>query len=430
MVQPFTAPESIVLRWARAWGMQELDHYRRAGGYEAARRVATGAITPDQVIESVTASGLRGKGGAGFPTGQKLKFIPRQAPVKYVVVNGDEGEPCTFKDRTLIEGCPHLLIEGILIAALTIGARKAYVYLRKEFYHGRRVLDAALEQARAAGFVGSGVFGTPSDVEIVVHSGAGAYIAGEETALLESLEGRRAMPRLRPPFPAQAGLYGKPTLLNNVETLCHLPVILTLGPETYKAYGPPALFSVSGAVSRPGVYEAPLGVPLRSLIFDYAGGLRPGRTFKAAFPGGSSSMLLTDEHLDVPMDYDSLRLVGSMLGSASVIVLDDTCDMVEIIARTVEFYREESCGKCTPCREGTIWITQVLERILHGRGRPDDLPLLESIARGMTGTCFCPLGESVPPSLGASLKHFRHEYERHIARAAGAPPEVHTVRGH
>jgi len=411
-------PESIILRWARTWGMQGIETYRSAGGYEAARRVASGEVPPDAVTEMIVASGLRGKGGAGFPTGQKWKFIPRQAATKYIVVNADEGEPCTFKDRTLIEGCPHLLIEGILIAAMTIGARKAYVYLRREFYHGRRLLDAAVAQARAAGLVGRGVFGTGHDVEIVVHSGAGAYIAGEETALLESLEGRRAMPRQRPPYPAQAGLYGQPTLVNNVETLCHVPVILTLGPDRYKAYGPPALFSVSGAVMTPGVYEAPLGVTMRSLIYDYAGGLRPGRTFKAAFPGGSSSKPLTEADLDVTMDYATLQAVGSMLGSASVIVIDDSADMVEVIARTVEFYREESCGKCTPCREGTIWVSQVLERILNGRGRVEDLSLLEHIAKGMTGTCFCPLGESVPPSLIASLEHFRHEYERHISRTA------------
>jgi NADH-quinone oxidoreductase subunit F len=398
--------------------MQDLEAYRRAGGYEAARRVVSGELSADQVIEMLTASGLRGKGGAGFPTGTKWKFIPRQAPVKYVVVNGDEGEPCTFKDRTLLEGCPHLLIEGTLIAALTVGAHKAYIYLRREFYHGRHLLEAALTQARAAGIVGPDVFGRGRGVEIVVHSGAGAYIAGEETALLESLEGRRALPRQRPPYPAQAGLYDRPTLINNVETLCHVPVILTLGPAVYRSYGPPALFSISGAVVKPCVYEAPLGTSLRSLIFDYAGGLRPGRTFKAAFPGGSSSRLLTEEHLDVGMDYDSLRAVDSMLGSASVIVIDDTADMVEVIARTVEFYREESCGKCTPCREGTIWISQVFERILHGRGRMEDLDLLEGIARGLTGTCFCPLGESVPPSLVASLQSFRHEYERHIAKAA------------
>ncbi len=409
--------DSILLKWTRDSGTHDIETYRRQGGYEAARRVAT-ELPPDSVIDLLIQSGLRGKGGAGFPTGQKWKFIPRGAPIKYVVVNGDEGEPGTFKDRTLIEGCPHLLIEGIIIAAVTTGAKKVYIYLRKEFYTGRRLLDAALAQARGAGFVGERIFGSEHTVDIVVHSGAGAYIAGEESALLESLEGRRAMPRLRPPFPAQAGLYQKPTLLNNVETLCHVPSIITLGPERYKELGPPALFSVSGAVARPGVYELPLGTTLREMIFTHAGGLRPGRRFKAAFPGGSSSMILTGDNLDVRMDYDTLRQVGSMLGSAAVVVIDDSADMVEVMARVVEFYRDESCGKCTPCREGTVWITQIFDRILHGRGRMEDLALLESVARGMTGTCFCPLGESVPPSLVASLKHFRGEYEAHIARAA------------
>ncbi len=408
-------PDSILLKWVRDGGMHDLEAFRRAGGYQAAKRVADGAVAPDQLIDMLVQSGLRGKGGAGFPTGQKWKFIPRNSPVKYVVVNADEGEPGTFKDRTLIESCPHLLIEGIVIAAMTIGARKAYVYLRKEFYRGRRLLDEAIAEARSAGIVGERVFGSGHTVEIVVHSGAGAYIAGEESALLESLEGRRALPRLRPPFPAQAGLYQQPTLLHNVETLCHIPAVITMGPEGYKALGPPALFSVSGAVVRPGVYEAPLGVTLRSLVFEHAGGLRPGRRFKAAFPGGSSAALLTEADLDVKMDYDSLRDAGTMLGSAAVIVIDDAADIVEVIARTVEFYRDESCGKCTPCREGTIWITQIFDRLREGRGRTEDLALLESVAAGMTGTCFCPLGESVPPSLVASLRHFRGEYERRIA---------------
>jgi NADH-quinone oxidoreductase subunit F len=412
-----TVPQPILLNWVQGTGFQDLEAYRRAGGYEAARRVVDG-MPPESVIDILVQSGLRGKGGAGFPTGQKWKFIPRSAPVKYVVVNADEGEPGTFKDRTLIEGCPHLLIEGILIAAVTIGARKAYIYLRREFYRGRRLLDAALEQARAAGLVGERIFGTSHSVDIVVHSGAGAYIAGEESALLESLEGRRALPRLRPPFPAEAGLYQQPTLVNNVETLCHVPAIITLGPERYKELGPPALFSISGSVARPGVYELPLGTTLRAMVFDHAGGLRPGRRFKAAFPGGTSSALLTEADLDVRMDYDTLRQAGSMLGSAAVIVLDDAVDIVEVIARTVEFYREESCGKCTPCREGTVWITQVFDRLLGGQGRMEDLALLESIAAGMTGTCFCPLGESVPPSLVASLRHFRHEYERYVTAGA------------
>lgn len=410
-------PESILLKWVQDGRYRELDAYRRAGGYEAARRVAEG-MPSESVIDLLVQSGLRGKGGAGFPTGQKWKFIPRTAPVKYVVVNADEGEPGTFKDRTLLEGCPHLLVEGVVIAALTIGARKAYVYLRREFYAARRLLEAAITAARQAGILGEGVFGSAHTLDIVVHSGAGAYIAGEESALLESLEGRRALPRLRPPFPAQAGLYQQPTLLQNVETLCHVPAILTLGPERYRELGPPALFSVSGAVTRPGVYELPLGTTLRSIIFEHAGGLREGRRFKAAFPGGSSSALLTEADLDVRMDYDTLRQAGSMLGSAAVIVMDDTADIVEVIARAVEFYRDESCGKCTPCREGTIWITQVFDRLLSGRGRIEDLTLLESIAAGMTGTCFCPLGESVPPSLVASLRHFRHEYERYVTAGA------------
>jgi NADH-quinone oxidoreductase subunit F len=410
-------PESILLKWVQDGRFRELDAYRRAGGYEAARRVAEG-MPPESVIDLLVQSGLRGKGGAGFPTGQKWKFIPRSAPVKYVVVNADEGEPGTFKDRTLLEGCPHLLVEGIVIAALTIGARKAYVYLRKEFYTARRLLDAAIAAARQAGILGERVFGSAHTLDIVVHSGAGAYIAGEESALLESLEGRRALPRLRPPFPAQAGLYQQPTLLQNVETLCHVPAVLTLGPERYRELGPPALFSISGAVVRPGVYELPLGTTLRAMIFEHAGGLREGRRFKAAFPGGSSSALLTEADLDVRMDYDTLRQAGSMLGSAAVIVMDDGADIVEVIARTVEFYRDESCGKCTPCREGTAWITQVFDRLRSGRGRAEDLGLLESIAAGMTGTCFCPLGESVPPSLVASLRHFRAEYEGYVTAGA------------
>jgi NADH-quinone oxidoreductase subunit F len=407
-------PDSVLLRWARTPGMADLEPYRLAGGYEAARRVAVGALTSDQVIEAVVASGLRGKGGAGFPTGQKWKFIPRHAPTTYVVVNADEGEPGTFKDRTLIEGCPHLLVEGIVIAAVTIGARKTYVYLRREFSRGIRLLSAAVAQARAAGFVGEGIFGTKRSVDIVLHPGAGAYIAGEESALLESLEGRRPVPRLRPPFPAQAGLYGRPTLVQNVETLCHLPAILTLGPARYRSLGPPTLFSVSGAVMRPGVYELPLGTTLRSLIFRHAGGLRPGRRFKAAFPGGPSSGLLTEEHLDIPMDYDSLRGVGSMLGSAAVIVIDDAADMVEVAARAVAFYRNESCGKCTPCRIGTRRMWRILHRILRGEGRAGDLERLEALARRVRATSFCGLGQTAPNALLDTLRYFRHEYVAHV----------------
>ena len=407
------AAESILLRFTEGEGTFDLEAYRRAGGYDAAKHALT-ALAPDSVIDIVEQSGLRGKGGAGFPTGRKWKFIPKGAPVKYVVVNGDEAEPCTFKDHLLLERAPHLLVEGIIIASYAVGARRAYVYVRREGYLARERLEAAVTAAEQAGLLGDGIFGTDFSLRVVVHTGAGAYIAGEESALLESLEGRRAMPRARPPFPAIAGLYGKPTVINNVETLCHVPAVIRLGPEAYSALGPPALFSVSGHVRRPGVYELPLGTRMRELI-EAAGGLRQGRRFKAAFPGGSSSAILTAAHLDVPMDYEPLKQAGSMLGSASLIVMDDSTCMVRTVARAVDFYKEESCGKCTPCREGTYWLSQIFRRILSGRGRLADLDLLAHVAGGMKGgTCFCLLGDSVPPSLEASLQHFRHEYEHHI----------------
>ncbi len=406
------AAESVLLRYAEGDGTADIEAYRKTGGYEAARRALT-TLTPESVIDIVEQSGLRGKGGAGFSTGRKWKFIPKGAPVKYVVVNGDEAEPCTFKDHYLLEGAPHLLVEGIIITAYAVGARKAYVYVRRGGYRARERLQQAVEAAYARGFLGARIFGTEVDLDVVVHTGAGAYIAGEESALLESLEGKRALPRARPPFPAIAGLYGKPTVINNVETLSHIPAVIRLGPEAYKALGPPALFSVSGHVRRPGVYELPLGTPMREMIAA-AGGLRAGRSFKAAFPGGSSSAILTAEHLDVPLDYEPLRAAGSMLGSASLIVMDDSTCIVRTVARAVGFYKEESCGKCTPCREGTVWLSQIFTRVLDGRGRREDLDLLAHVSKGMNGTCFCLLGESVPPSLDASLHHFRHEYEYHI----------------
>jgi NADH-quinone oxidoreductase subunit F len=407
------AAESILLRFTEGEGTSDLEAYRRAGGYEAAKDALT-ALAPDSVIDIVEQSGLRGKGGAGFPTGRKWKFIPKGAPVKYVVVNGDEAEPCTFKDHLLLERAPHLLVEGIIITSYAVGAQRAYVYVRREGYLARERLEAAVTTAEQHGLLGDRIFGTDFSLRVVVHTGAGAYIAGEESALLESLEGRRAMPRARPPFPAIAGLYGKPTVINNVETLCHVPAVIRLGPEAYSALGPPALFSVSGHVRRAGVYELPLGTRMRELI-EAAGGLRQGRRFKAAFPGGSSSAILTEAHLDVPMDYEPLKQAGSMLGSASLIVMDDSTCMVRTVARAVDFYKEESCGKCTPCREGTYWLSQVFKRILGGRGRLEDLDLLAHVSAGLKGgTCFCLLGDSVPPALEASLQHFRHEYEHHI----------------
>ena len=408
-------PEPFLLRDIREPDQREYDAYVSRGGYEGLRRAL--AMTPEQVTDEVDRSGLRGRGGAGFPTGRKWKFLPKDPAItKYLVVNADEGEPGTFKDRTLIEGDPHRLIEGIVIGSYAIAARHAYIYLRREFHRGREILERALAQAYAHGVLGDRVLGSGYALDVVIATGAGAYIAGEETALLESLEGRRAMPRLKPPFyPAVKGLYMQPTALNNVETLCHVAWILARGAEWYKAQGSPILVSVSGHVQRPGVYEVPLGTSIRNVIA-LAGGVPPGRTFKACFPGGSSSAILSAAYLDTAMDYDLMKLdvYGSMLGSAALIVMDDSTCMIEVVARTVEFYRDESCGKCTPCREGTVWLGQVYERILHGRGAPDDLALLQGIAKGMTGTCFCPLGESVPPAITSSLRFFRHEYEHHV----------------
>ncbi|HEY3249349.1 MAG TPA: NADH-quinone oxidoreductase subunit NuoF [bacterium] len=409
-------PGSFLLKYAAEPDQADLQGYVSRGGYEGLRRALS--MPPADVIDEVDQSGLRGRGGAGFPTGRKWKFIPQDpAVIKYLVVNADEGEPGTFKDRTLLEGDPHRLLEGIVIGSYAIGAHQAFIYLRREFYRARRILERALAQARDAGFLGTNIQGSGYDLEVVLATGAGAYIAGEETSLLESLEGRRAMPRLKPPFyPAVKGLYMKPTAVNNVETLCHVAWILTQGAAWYREQGTPILISISGHVVRPGVYELPLGTTIRRAI-DAAGGMRDGRAFKACFPGGSSSALLNAAYLDTPLDYDALAKLdvpGSMLGSGALIVMDETTCIVEIIARTVEFYRDESCGKCTPCREGTVWLSQVFDRILHGRGRTEDIDLLAGVARGMTGTCFCPLGESVPPGLNASLHFFRGEYEHHI----------------
>ncbi len=392
-----------------------IDAYLGTGGYGAAAR-ALKELTPDQVTEMVEQSGLRGRGGAGFPTGRKWRLTPkRDGETRYLVVNADEGEPGTFKDRTLIEGDPHAILEGSLIAAYANGVHHAYIYLRGEFFLGYERLGRALAEAYARGYFGANILGSGFDLDVTIHRGAGAYICGEETALLESLEGRRAFPRQKPPYyPAVRGLYDRPTVLNNAETMAHIPCVITMGPEAYKAAGPPILYSVSGHVVRPGVKELPIGTPLREIIFEHAGGLRPGRTLKAVYPGGSSSAILLPEHLDVPADFDSLQKIGTMLGSSAIIVMDDTTCIPAVMARAVEFYRDESCGKCTPCREGTVWLTQIFERIRGGRGRMEDLDLLDGICRNMTGTCFCLLGESVPPSLLASLKYFRDEYVHHI----------------
>jgi NADH-quinone oxidoreductase subunit F len=405
-----------------------LDHYvRHQAGYEGLRKAL--ALTPDQVIDQVKASGLRGRGGAGFPTGLKWQFVDKKSPKpKYIVCNADESEPGTFKDHLLMERNPHLLIEGCLIGCYAIGSKAAYIYIRGEFYHLFPALERAIEDARRAGFLGKNILGTGFDCEVYLHRGAGAYEAGEETALLESLEGKRAQPRYKPPFPAVEGLWKCPTAVNNVETLCNVPLILTRGPEWYAVLGPeknggPKLFCVSGHVNNPGVFEAPMKVTLRELIFDYAGGMRSGHTLKAVIPGGSSVPILMPDQLDIPASFDAVAQAGSLLGSAAIMVMDETTDMVWLAENLLHFYRHESCGKCTPCREGTDWLFQLLNRLIRGEGAEKDIVLLQSVANNIAGKTLCAFGDAAAAPVLTTIKHFRREFEAHARREAPAPAD-------
>ena len=394
-----------------------LDFYLQHGGYEALK-TALGK-TPDDIIALVTASGLRGRGGAGFPTGMKWKFVDKKAEPRYIVCNADESEPGTFKDHLLMERNPHLLIEGCAIGCYAIGAKVAYIYIRGEFFHVQTVLEQAIDDAYARGILGKNIFGSGFDCDVYVHRGAGAYEAGEETALLESLEGKRAQPRNKPPFPAVVGVYGKPTAVNNVETLCNVPSIVSKGAEWYASLGPeknggPKLYCVSGHVKRPGVFEASMNVTLRELIDGHAGGVRDGRTLKAVIPGGSSVPILMPDQLDTQASFDAIQKAGSLLGSAAIVVLDDTTCMVWLAENLLHFYRHESCGKCTPCREGTDWLHKILQRIERGEGQMRDLDLLASISGNIGGKTLCAFGDAAVTPVLTTLKHFRHEYEAHI----------------
>ena len=410
--------EQVLTRYVREPHAYTLDFYLRHGGYEALRKAVL-EKKPEEIIEMVKASGLRGRGGAGFPTGLKWQFVDKKVEPRYLACNADEREPGTFKDHLLMERNPHLLIEGCAIACYAIGARVAYIYIRGEFFHVQQVLERAIEEAYAGGFLGGNLFGSGFACDIYVHRGAGAYEAGEETALLESLEGKRAQPRNKPPFPALVGLYDKPTAVNNVETLCNVPLIVANGPEWYAALGPeknggPKLYCVSGHVRRPGVYEASMHVTLRALIEDYAGGVREGHTLKAVIPGGSSVPILLPEQLDVPASFDGVQKAGSLLGSAAVIVMDETTCMVWLAENLLHFYRHESCGKCTPCREGTDWLYQILRRIERGEGSMRDLDLLGSVAGNIAGKTLCAFGDAAATPVLTTLKHFRQEYEAHV----------------
>jgi NADH-quinone oxidoreductase subunit F len=396
-----------------------LDRVLDQGGYDAAKKVVT-EITPDELTELVKNSGLRGRGGAGFPTGMKWSFVPKDVFPKYVVVNHDEGEPGTFKDRELAELDPHQLLEGIIIAAWATQANKAFIYCRGEFALGSRRLDAAIQAAYDKGFLGRGIFGSKFDLDIILHRGAGAYICGEESALLDSLEGFRGQPRLRPPFPAIKGLYGQPTVVNNTETLSTLPHIVTNGIDWFKQWGTEKspgtkMISTSGHVERPANYEVALGTTLADLL-ELAGGMKDGKELKAIIPGGASSPLLTST--EVALDFEALKEAGTMLGSGAVVFMDETTCMVRNALVTTDFFEHESCGKCTPCREGTWWAVKVLERIEHGEGRKEDLDLLLDIADGIDGRSFCPLGDAASWALRSNVKLFRDEFEQHVIDGA------------
>ncbi|MGW4477913.1 NADH-quinone oxidoreductase subunit NuoF [Rhodococcus triatomae] len=404
----------------RSWS---LDTYERHDGYRGLRTALD--MTPDAVIDTVKASGLRGRGGAGFPTGTKWSFIPQDPPdapepgkPHYLVVNADESEPGTCKDMPLMLATPHALVEGVVIAAYAIRAHHAFVYVRGEVVPVLRRLQNAVAEAYAAGYLGRDILGSGYDLDVVVHAGAGAYICGEETALLDSLEGRRGQPRLRPPFPAVAGLYASPTVVNNVESIASVPPILANGPEWFRSMGGEkspgfTLYSLSGHVTRPGQYEAPLGISLRELL-DYAGGIRAGHRLKFWTPGGSSTPIFTEEHLDVPLDYEGVAQAGSMLGTKALQIFDETTCVVRAVLRWTQFYAHESCGKCTPCREGTYWLVQVMERMEAGAGTPADLELLLDIADGIAGKSFCALGDAAASPIISSLKYFRGEYLAHF----------------
>ena len=401
----------------RPW---ELATYQSEGGYEALRKILEEKTDPEAIIEQVKISGLRGRGGAGFPTGLKWSFINRSAPgEKYIVCNSDEGEPGTFKDRDILRYNPHQLIEGMIIAGYAIGATAGYNYIRGEFWEPYERFEAALAEAREAGLLGENILGSGFSFDIHTHLGAGAYICGEETALLESIEGKKGQPRFKPPFPAMFGLYGRPTVINNTETLASIPEIMRRGGEWFRDLGVEnsggsKLFSISGNINKPGVYEIPMGTPFSELL-EMAGGMKEGYQLKAVIPGGSSAPVLPGEvMMDLTMDYDSIANAGSMLGSGAVIVIDDQQCMVRLLDRISYFYYEESCGQCTPCREGTGWMHRVIHRIETGQGRPEDLDLLDDVAAHIQGRTICALGDAAALPVASFIKHYRDEFQYHI----------------
>jgi NADH-quinone oxidoreductase subunit F len=411
-------------------GMDTLDGYRGVGGYETLKGVLKDKVDPAKITEEVKTSGLRGRGGAGFPTGTKWSFIPKDADTVYLVNNADESEPGTFKDKLLIDKLPHRIIEGMLLAAYALRCRTSFIYIRGEFAEGARTLERVLDEARRAKLLGRNILGSGWDHDILLFRGAGAYICGEETGLLESLEGKRGYPRIKPPFPAIKGIYGKPTVVNNVETLAAVPWIVKNGGAAHAAIGRPKsagtkMFSVCGDVVRPGVHEVVMGTPARELIYDLCGGIAGGETLKACIPGGSSVPVLTKEETEgMDLDYESIQAAGSLLGSGGMIVFGDGACMVEALSVLLEFYADESCGQCTPCREGSGWTNRIVHKILHGEGRPEHLDTLLDLSKNMAGRTICALADAIAMPIDSFLQRFRGEFEQHIAEKRCARAEA------
>jgi NADH-quinone oxidoreductase subunit F len=408
----------ILLRHREIPDIHKMTVYKKNGGFAAFKNAVT-KMQPNEVTDVVKNSGLRGRGGAGFPTGTKWSFIDNKSWPHYVVVNADESEPGTFKDREILENNPLQFLEGIALTCYAVGATAAYAYLRGESWQAAAFLDEKIAEMEKAGYLGENLFGTDYSLKIYTHLGAGAYICGEETALLESIEGKRGQPRVRPPFPASVGLYGKPTIINNVETLTNVPMILANGANWYKAMGTMdsagvKIFSLSGRVRKPGNYELPFGTTFRQLIYEHGGGIQEGRPVKAIMPAGASSSLIVvdDKVLDTPMDYATVRTLGADLGSASVIVLDDTVSLDWVINKTIHFFKHESCGKCTTCREGTFWMRNITDRIHSGNGSQGDVDLLLNVARQMQGKCLCALGEFSTMAVVTGIERFPQDFKK------------------
>jgi NADH-quinone oxidoreductase subunit F len=440
--EPHPAEVRVISRRFGLPNSTSIDTYLQHDGYQALEK-ALKQMTPESIIDEVKRSNLRGRGGAGFPAGLKWSFVPKDTPKpKYIIANADESEPATCKDRPLMELDPHQLFEGMVIAGRAVNAHRAFIYIRGEYRYVLEILDRALAEAYERGYLGKNILGSGFDFDLSTHTGAGAYECGEESALMESLEGKRGYPRIRPPFPAVVGLYGCPTVINNVETLSSVPAIILKGGEWYAELGTPKnggtrLFCLSGHVNRPGIYELPMGFPLRRMIDEVGGGVPGGKRVKAVIPGGSSTPVLAADQLDTPMDFDSVAKAGSMLGSGGVVVMDEDTCMVEVAQRIMHFYAHESCGWCIPCREGTTWLRKMLDRFHAGGGRPDDIPQLRVLAQNMLGKTFCPLGDAAAMPIIGIVEKFRQEFEEHLrlgecphAPASGARTPSVVEAGH